>query len=64
MDTRDVLVVTPTGDGSYVDLDEQLSNCRMDDWFAANGPRKVGVVGEGAAAWNAGGQPGDLIERC
>ena len=33
MDTRDVLVVTPTSDGGSVDLDEKLSNKRMDEWF-------------------------------
>ncbi|GIL88501.1 hypothetical protein Vretimale_15367 [Volvox reticuliferus] len=44
MDTRDVLVVTPTSDGGSVDLDEQLSNGRMDDWFKANGPCKLVVA--------------------
>ncbi|GLI70404.1 hypothetical protein VaNZ11_015124 [Volvox africanus] len=54
MDTRDVLVVTPTTDGGSVDLEEQLSNRRMDDWFNANGPCKL-VVATGFIARSPAG---------
>jgi aspartokinase/homoserine dehydrogenase 1 len=42
MDTRDVLVVTPTSDGSSVDLQEDVSNTRLDQWFTKHGTPKVG----------------------
>lgn len=42
MDTREVLVVTPTSDGANVDLMENLSNARLDSWFAKHGSHKVG----------------------
>lgn len=42
MDTREVLVVTPTSDGANVDLMEDLSNARLDAWFAKHGSHKVG----------------------
>lgn len=45
MDTRDVLVVTPTSDGASVDLDEAVSNGRMDAWFKAKGNKKVRAGG-------------------
>ncbi len=44
MDTRDVLVVTPTSDGTSVDLEEVASNQRMDAWFGLHGRRKVGPL--------------------
>ncbi|KAG2486268.1 hypothetical protein HYH03_015092 [Edaphochlamys debaryana] len=44
MDTRDVLVVTPTSDGASVDLEEALSSSRMESWFKANGPKKLVVA--------------------
>ncbi|PNW69854.1 hypothetical protein CHLRE_18g749447v5 [Chlamydomonas reinhardtii] len=44
MDTRDVLVVTPTSDGASVDLDEAVSNGRMDAWFKAKGNKKLIVA--------------------
>lgn len=41
MDTRDVLVVTPTSDGSSVDLDEAASNAKLDAWFEERGKHQV-----------------------
>jgi len=43
MDTRDVLVVTPTSDGTSVDLDEPASNAKLDAWFAAHGRHRLVV---------------------
>lgn len=51
MDTRDVLVVEPTSDGSSVDLREEASNNRLDSWFEANGNHKI-VVATGFIAKN------------
>lgn len=51
MDTRDVLVVTPTSDGTSVDLDEATSNARLDAWFKAHGNHKL-VVATGFIAKN------------
>lgn len=36
-----MLVVTPTSDGTSVDLEEAASNQRMDAWFSLHGRRKV-----------------------
>jgi hypothetical protein len=55
MDTRDVLVVTPTSDGASVDLDEAASNAKLDGWFAAHGAHKL-VVATGFIARNPEGQ--------
>jgi len=55
MDTRDVLVVVPTSDGTSVDLVEDVSNARMDDWFKRNGNHKI-VVATGFIAKNKEGQ--------
>lgn len=54
MDTRDVLVVTPTSDGSGVDLQEEVSNRKLDDWFRAHGSHKV-VVATGFIAKDPAG---------
>jgi aspartokinase/homoserine dehydrogenase 1 len=51
MDTREVLVVTPTSDGSSVDLDEEVSNRKLDEWFKAHGNHKI-VVATGFIAKN------------
>lgn len=51
MDTRDVLVVVPTSDGSSVDLDEEASNAKMDAWFKEHGNHKL-VVATGFIAKN------------
>lgn len=42
MDTRDVLVVQPTADGTGVDLVEEVSNKRLDTWFETHGNHHVG----------------------
>jgi aspartokinase len=51
MDTRDVLVVTPTRDGASVDLQEDASNARMDAWFERHGAHRI-VVATGFIAKN------------
>jgi aspartokinase/homoserine dehydrogenase 1 len=51
MDTRDVLVVTPTSDGTSVDLDEEASNKKLDEWFKQHGNHKL-VVATGFIAKN------------
>lgn len=55
MDTREVLVVTPTSDGTSVDLDEDTSNAKLDQWFQKNGNHKL-VVATGFIAKNPEGQ--------
>uniref|UniRef100_A0A383V4M3 ACT domain-containing protein n=1 Tax=Tetradesmus obliquus TaxID=3088 RepID=A0A383V4M3_TETOB len=55
MDTRDVLVVTPTSDGTSVDLDEEASNKRLDEWFKQHGNHKL-VIATGFIAKNQKGQ--------
>lgn len=51
MDTRDVMVVTPTSDGTSVDLEEDISNRKLDEWFAKHGNHKI-VVATGFIAKN------------
>jgi aspartokinase len=51
MDTREVLVVIPTSDGSSVDLAEEASNERLDAWFREHGGHRV-VVATGFIAKN------------
>jgi aspartokinase/homoserine dehydrogenase 1 len=51
MDTRDVLVVTPTSDGTSVDLDEEASNKKLDAWFKQHGNHKL-VIATGFIAKN------------
>ena len=41
MDTRDVLVVTPTADGNSVDVDYATSGARLDAWARAHGAPAV-----------------------
>lgn len=55
MDTRDVLVVIPTSDGSSVDLDEEASNEKLDQWFRDHGNHKL-VIATGFIAKNQKGQ--------
>ena len=55
MDTRDVLVVTPTSDGNSVDIQYELSNARLDAWVAKNGAPEV-IVATGFIAKNPLGQ--------
>lgn len=55
MDTREVLVVVPTPDGTSVDLDEEGSNKKLDQWFARHGNKKL-IVATGFIAKNPQGQ--------
>lgn len=41
MDTREVLVVTPTSDGNSVDVDYEESNARLDRWGQKHGSPSV-----------------------
>lgn len=43
--------VTPTADGSGVDLFEEVSNAKLDVWFDRNGRHKI-VVATGFIAKN------------
>eukprot|EP00983_Pelagomonas_calceolata_P084901 1156449-Pelagomonas_calceolata.AAC.4 len=51
MDTRDVLVVSPTSDGTSVDLVEDASNARLDAWFQKHGSHKL-IIATGFIAKN------------
>ena len=55
MDTREVLVVTPTSDGNSVDIQYDLSNDRLDTWVRNNGAPEV-IVATGFIAKNPLGQ--------
>lgn len=41
MDTRELLVVTPTSDGNNVDLDYGVSQVRLDAWGRRHGVNQV-----------------------
>lgn len=56
MDTREVLVVSPTSDGASVDLHEDVSNTRLDKWFQAQSGCPDIVVATGFIAKNPQGQ--------
>ena len=55
MDTRDVLVVTPTSAGDSVDIQYDMSNERLDDWVRKNGAPEI-IVATGFIAKNPLGQ--------
>lgn len=55
MDTRDVLVVSPTADGNSVDVHYDASNARLDEWGQRHGAPKI-IVATGFIAKNAQGQ--------
>ncbi|KAL3159311.1 Bifunctional aspartokinase/homoserine dehydrogenase 1, chloroplastic [Trebouxia sp. C0010 RCD-2024] len=55
MDTRDVLVVTPTSDGNSVDIQYEASNTRLDSWVQQHGAPEV-IVATGFIAKNPLGQ--------
>lgn len=55
LDARDVLVVTPTADGTSVDVDYRTSNNNLDKWWTANDSPDVIVV-TGFIARNPAGQ--------
>ncbi len=44
MDTREVLVVTPTSDGNSVDVDYEESNMRLNRWGQKHGPPSVSIL--------------------
>ena len=44
MDTREVLIVTPTSDGASVDLNEEASNKNLDTWFRGHGNHQIIVA--------------------
>lgn len=56
LDARDVLVVSPTPDGTSVDVDYVQSNKNLDDWFAKNGQNPSLVIATGFIAKNPSGQ--------
>ena len=62
MDTREVLVVTPTSDGNSVDIQYDLSNDRLDKWVQNNGVPEV-IVATGFIAKNPLGQV-ELVFPC
>lgn len=55
MDTREVLVVTPTSDGNSVDIQYDASNARLDSWVQQHGAPEV-IVATGFIAKNPLGQ--------
>lgn len=55
MDTRDVLVVSPTSDGNSVDIHYEASNAKLDLWAARNGVPSL-VIATGFIAKNPSGQ--------
>ncbi|CAL8471282.1 g10824 [Coccomyxa elongata] len=55
MDTREVLVVTPTSDGNSVDVDYEESNTRLNQWGQKHGAPSV-IVATGFIAKNPEGQ--------
>jgi len=55
MDTREVLVVTPTSDGTSVDLNEEVSNEKLDAWYSRHTGKKL-IVATGFIAKNPEGQ--------
>lgn len=55
MDTRDILVVSPTSDGNTVDVHYELSNQKLDMWSATHGVPSI-IVATGFIAKNPAGQ--------
>jgi len=55
MDTREVLIVTPTSDGASVDLNEEASNKNLDAWFRGHGNHQI-IVATGFIAKTPQGQ--------
>lgn len=60
MDTRDVLVVTPTSGDNSVDPQYEASNERLDAWVQKNGVPEV-IVATGFIAKNPLGQVSFLV---
>lgn len=55
MDTRDILVVTPTSDGTSVDVNYVVSNRKLDKWWSGSSAPDV-VIATGFIARNPAGQ--------
>ncbi|KAH7620331.1 putative Bifunctional aspartokinase/homoserine dehydrogenase 2, chloroplastic [Nannochloris sp. 'desiccata'] len=55
MDTRDVLVVTPTSDGNSVDVQYDMSNKKLDMWTSLHGVPNI-IIATGFIAKNPAGQ--------
>jgi bifunctional aspartokinase / homoserine dehydrogenase 1 len=55
MDAREVLVVSPTSDGSGVDVDYESSNANLDAWVGRNGAPSL-IIATGFVARNSAGQ--------
>ncbi|GMH34042.1 hypothetical protein BSKO_01876 [Bryopsis sp. KO-2023] len=55
LDARDVLVVTPTADGTSVDVNYLTSNKNLDKWWSNNGSPDI-IVATGFIARNPAGQ--------
>ena len=55
MDTRDVMVVTPTSDGNSVDVQYDISNKKLDLWTASHGVPNI-IIATGFIAKNPAGQ--------
>lgn len=55
MDTREVLVVSPTADGNSVDVHYDTSNARLDEWGQRHGSPKIIVATGGGAGGRVGG---------
>lgn len=55
MDTRDILVVTPTSDGNSVDVQYDISNKKLDLWAAKHGTPSI-IIATGFIAKNPAGQ--------
>lgn len=51
MDTREVIVVTPSSDGNSVDVAYEMSNAKLDAWALRNGSPEI-IVATGFIAKN------------
>lgn len=60
MDTRDVLVVTPTSGDNSVDPQYEASNAKLDAWVQGNGVPEI-IVATGFIAKNPLGQASPLF---
>lgn len=55
MDTRDILVVSPTSDGNSVDVHYDVSNQKLDAWAGKHGVPEI-IIATGFIAKNPAGQ--------
>lgn len=63
MDTRDVLVVTPTSGDNSVDPQYEASNAKLDAWVQQNGVPDI-IVATGFIAKNPLGQASTILQKC